>query len=510
MNKCILAMILAIGIPGIGFSENITNKIKGVGPKEHTVDPYFCVQNESGKVTPVPPGATIDGNAASGSNGYVGGAVRFGGCEVSNAYLGYVGFAVNAQHNNKFVSYSPFEGVHVRYMNPEIDSKGMITGEIQYTDIQPNFDLLTKKPSANAHWNFVGINLSGLEFGKVIDPVVIPNLSAEDANGKMSDLVETQQFLKAGMNTVRIPLHWGYLQLEGAGKGEINAGYYNSYVKPLLESLTSAGVYTMVDLHAYMRYSIFGKEYAGCSGFGPCPDGTLITDPKAYQDVWLKLYTLMKKDPKIDMNYIMLDLVNEPVGVPGDAVFRIQAEVIKTLRQNGFQGYILVEGNNWTGLHSWATTSWPSEDGRTSYTNATLFTRENFAKAGILDLSKIIINVHQYLDSDYSGTHNQCVANLATTGMDGFNLNAFVDYLRQNHLKAMVTEFGTGLDSASCQPALTQFLNYLQDNAAQNKDYGFVGWTFWSAGHGWGDYNLRVTPSSYQMQVLQKYLQPMQ
>ena len=510
MNKYIISIFLLLSAMQTSYSASITNKINGVGAKNDLINPYFCIENPTGKITAVAPGASIDGNAASGNPYYVGGALRFGGCDANkNAYLGYVAFNLNAQHNNKFASYTPPAGIHVMYANPNIDINGSITGQIQYTVIQPNFNLLPTKPNENAHWNFVGINLSGLEFGKMIDPVVVPNLSADDAEGKNSDLADTQQFLKAGMNTVRVPLHWGFLQLEGPGKGEINQDFYNAYVKPLLESLTAAHTYAIVDLHSYMRYSVFGKQYAGCGADGTCPDGTLITDAKAYQDVWKKLYTLMKNDPKINMDYIMLDLINEPVNVPDDLVFTIQAEVIKTLRQLGSQNFILVEGNSWSGLHSWTTSRWTAQNGKETYTNAALFTRENFAKAGITDLSKILLNVHQYLDSDYSGTHNQCLTNLTTQGADGFNLNAFTDYLQQNHLKAIVTEFGSGTDSASCQGALTQFLNYLQDNSAKNKDYGFVGWTVWSTGHGWGDYNLRVTPTSYQMKVMKNYLQPL-
>lgn len=486
---------------------NLTNNVTGVGPKDSPVRPYFCIQDGNGQVTySLAPGDTVDANKYSGSLYYVGGALRFGGCDVSNTYLGYLGINLNAQHNNKIENYSPPQGVHVAYTNARIDGNGQLTGQIQYTAIQPNFNLIMPASHQQSAWEMVGANLSGLEFSKMIDPVVVPNLSAEDASGKFSDLADTEAFLKSGMNTMRIPLSWDYLQLDGPGKGEINTDYYQSYVKPLLETLTSTHVYTIIDLHAYMRYSKFGKEYSGCGGDGKCPDGTLVLDAAAYQDIWGKLYQLLKNDPKIDMNYILLDLVNEPVGVPDDAVFTIQAQVIKYLRQQGYQGYILVEGNAWSGLHSWTTTSWPSNDGKTTYTNASLFTRDNFVKAGITDLSKIIINVHQYLDSDYSGTHDQCQANLTTTGMNGFNLNAFVDYLQQNRLKAIVTEFGSGRDRNSCDPAFTAFLNYLKDHSAKNKDDGFIGWTIWSTGHGWGDYNLRVTPTSYQMNVLKKYL----
>lgn len=501
--KSLIILLLGLGLVQVGFAANITNNIAGVGPTNNLINPYICIQDANGGIHPVAPGATVDGNSLSGNKYYIGAAIRFGGCDTSNTYLGYVGFNTSPY---KVGSYSPPAGVHITYANPAIDSSGHITGKIQYTAINPNFNFLSKAPAKNSSWSFVGVNLSGMEFGKAIDPVVIPNLSEEDANSISSDLAEMRAFVSAGMNTVRVPVSWGYLQLEGAGKGELNLEYFNSYIKPLLETLTSAHVNTIVDLHAYMRYSVFGKEYSGCGMDGKCPDGTLVLDEKAYQDVWKKIVTLMKNDPSINMDYIMLDLVNEPVDVPDDLVFTIQASVIKSLREQGYQGAILVEGNSWSGLHSWTTNSWNSRDGKTTYTNASLFTRDNFIKAGVTDLSKIYINAHQYLDSDYSGTHNNCMTDLDTQGASGFNLQAFADYLKQNHLKAIVTEFGAGTDSASCKIAMAKFLDYMKVNSDQGKDYGFSGWTIWSVGHGWGSYNLRVTPVSYQMQVLKEYL----
>lgn len=505
-NKLLITLTLAIFAPQL-LAANLTNKIIGVGPKNSEINPYFCIQNSNtGSITTVAPNQTVEANTASGNLYYVGGSLRFGGCDSSNSYLGYLGLNINNQHENSVTSYSSPQGVHIALTNPAVDAKGNLTGKINYTPINANFNILPTPPRSNPTWNFVGINLSGLEFGKSIDPFVIPNLSEEDQTSANSDLAETRAFLQAGMNTVRVPLSWGYLQLEGAGKGAINQDYYQSYVKPLLESLTSARVYTIVDLHAYMRYSVFGKEYSGCGMDGKCPDGTLITDPKVYEDIWTKLYAEIKSDSKINQDYLLLDLMNEPVDVPNEDVFTIQTQVIKALRNQGFAGNILIEGNSWTGLHSWTTTQWQSKDGKSTYSNATLFTRANFQKAGITDLSHIIINVHQYLDRDYSGTSDQCVTDLNTTGEAGYNLAAFTDYLKTNQLKAIVTEFGGGRDSGSCSSALNQFMQYLQTNSSKNNDYGFVGWTIWSTGHGWGDYNLRVKPNSYQMQILKNYL----
>lgn len=490
-------------IPALAISANMTNSIYGVGPNG-AIKPYICIQNQNGEVTlPLAPGQSGDANKASGNAYYVGATLRFSGCSYNDAYLGYVGFSLSNSGNNSIANYTAPDGIHITYSNPAISSQGLVSGNISYTLIHPNL-LLTpaKEPSL---WPFAGINLSGLEFGKTIDPFVIPNLSQEDSTTPLSDLNATEAFINQGINTIRVPVSWGYLQLDGAGKGTLNEAYYNNYLRPLLVTLTRAKVHTMIDLHAYMRYSKFGEQYSGCSNEGPCPDGTLILDDKAYLSVWGQLLDLMQNDDAIDKDYILLDLVNEPVNVPDDKVFTIQASLIKFLRNKHFNGYILVEGNAWSGLHSWTTYQWTGSDGQT-YTNASLFSRANFEKAGITDLSKILINVHQYLDSDYSGTHQTCQQDLNTTGANGFNLNAFVDYLQENQLKAMVTEFGTGQNAASCSAPLTQFMQYLSDNNSKDKDYGFAGWTIWSTGHGWGNYPLRVQPESYQMRILQEFL----
>ncbi len=490
----------------------IVNKIKGIGPDAHRADPWLCVNGEK-----VKPGDSIDlaKFKKNPSQGYVGGALRFGGCDEKDSYLGWVSFDVN--DNVKISGYAPFKDAHITYKNGEVDASGNLTGEIRLTPIDVNANLMNgKAPASNADWQFVGANLSGLEFGKVISPSSTPNLSGEKTEN--SDLKDTQAFLSAGMNTFRIPLSWSYLQMDGAGKGEINQEYFNSYVKPLLITLTKAKVMTIVDLHAYMRYSTYGEEYSGCfDGAKNCPDGKLVLDEKIYQDIWSKIYKAIRDTKEIDMHYIAFDLMNEPVNVPNELVFTIQATLIKTLRSLGFDNYILVEGNAWSGLHSWTTYKWKGSDGK-DISNASLFTRKNFADHGITDLSKILINVHQYLDKDYSGTQDDCLTNLKTTDKDspqygGFNLQAFVDYLHvdqdgnPNNLKAIVTEFGITRQK-NCLIAMDEFMKYLKDNAARDKEYGFVGWTVWSTGHDWHDYKLRVTPTDEKMGVLKTYLQP--
>ena len=514
-----LALLVALAGMTQGASAlTITNQISGIGPSFSTVYPIYCLQTATSSpvvTCPLTHGQSADPAQCSGNQYYAGGAIRFGGCGVLNTYLGYLDFNIN---NGKasFSSYQPLDGLHIVVSNPAIDSSGNLTGSIHYTPIKANSQIIDGNPvAANSRWQYVGFNLSGLEFSKTIDPTVVPNLSREDSTGtaaQFSDYSEVRSLLMSGFNTVRVPIRSSYLQMNGP-KGAVEGEFLTSYVFPTLESLTQAGVTTIVDMHSYMRYSVFGTQYSGCVGAldpsAPCPDGTLNTNARDWVGLWVKFYNQIRFDPYIDQSKLIFDLNNEPVGLPNDSVFTIQLAVIKALRLAGFKGYILVSGNGWDGLHSWFDT-WPSTDGTTTYSNATLFSRANFKAAGITDLSKIIINVHQYLDSDFSGNHNTCQTDLSTTGNMGFNLEAFAQWLQANSLTAMLTEFGTGTDSVTCTQALTQLMTHLDKYSTKKTGgtYGYLGWTIWGVGHGWGDYNLRVKPTSYHTTLLKKYLTP--
>jgi endoglucanase len=229
MNKLIPIFLL----PSIAFSANISNDIQGVGPNS-AVKPYVCIQDQQGQITlALAPGQSGDGNKASGNPYYVGASLRFGGCTPQNSYLGYLGLSMSDKGGYAIASYTPPQSVHIAYQNREINQKGHLSGTINYTAIAANPNL--SPAQANPNWQFAGVNLSGLEFGKQIDPTVIPNLSVEDADSAQSDLSETQQLIKAGLNTVRVPISWGFIQLDGPGKGDlirliiktISSLYYN-------------------------------------------------------------------------------------------------------------------------------------------------------------------------------------------------------------------------------------------------------------------------------------------
>lgn len=480
---------------------SITNAISGVGPNEIT-RLYLCLYNAEGAVSlALAPDQSEELPLASD---HLKARLRFDGCEKKNEDLGWLELSIGPHITTPTVTnYTPPKGIHIAYINAKMNAQGKVMGNIVYTPIQANFNLPPAKPAPFPF--FTGINLSGLEFGQTILPSTLPNLSQEDADTPYSDLADIQSFLKTGMNTVRIPINWSFLQWHGPGRMIINHDYYTNYIKPLLETLTSAKVHTILDLHCNMHYSVYGQHDINSSNYNYCPAGTLILDETAYIYVWEQIWQQIQLDANINPDYLLFDLTNAPLHVPEDAVFTIQASLIKRLRQNGFSGYILVQGNAGSELRTWTTHQWVGKDGET-YSNATLFTRTHFLQAGITDLSKILINVHQYFDVDYQGTHHKCLQDLSTTGPDGFNLEAFVQYLQENQLQAIVTDFGVGKNARSCTAPLTHFMHYMQDNVARARPYGFVGWTIWSTGHAWGNSILRVKPDSYVMDVLRPFI----
>lgn len=91
--------------------------------------------------------------------------------------------------------------------------------------------------------------------------------------------------------------------------------------------------------------------------------------------------------------------------------------------------------------------------------------------------------MHQYLDSDGSGTSRTCTTNNA----DAFS--KLGDWLRTNKRQAILTETG-GSNDASCLTALCEQFDVLNKYSD-----AYLGWTGWSAGMFDSSYELTETPS---------------
>ena len=93
--------------------------------------------------------------------------------------------------------------------------------------------------------------------------------------------------------------------------------------------------------------------------------------------------------------------------------------------------------------------------------------------------------MHQYLDSDGSGTSETCVS--STIGAE--RLQAATAWLKQHNLKGLLGEIGAG-SNAACITAVQGALCEMQQSGV------WLGALWWAAGPWWGDYYQSIEPPS--------------
>jgi endoglucanase len=111
----------------------------------------------------------------------------------------------------------------------------------------------------------------------------------------------------------------------------------------------------------------------------------------------------------------------------------------------------------------------------------------NTALSALIDPeNKIIYEMHQYLDSDGSGTSDTCVS--STIGSE--RLAAATAWLKSSGTKAILGEFAGGANSV-CESAVTDMLTYIGGNTDV-----WTGALWWGGGPWWGDYIFSMEPPS--------------
>jgi endoglucanase len=182
-------------------------------------------------------------------------------------------------------------------------------------------------------------------------------------------------------------------------------------------------------------------------------------------------------------------------------LFNAEVAALQQIRNHKLNNMVLLSGNYWDPLHGWVAVSPSSEDAP----NGSIFTADNLAKAGVTDLSHVAVEMHQYFDSDYSGRSSTCTqyasydAFLQAMQLQPNSANDLGAWMKTNHMKAFLTEFGAA-DNAICQQDLNYVLQYVNQNAynpQKPNDGGFMGWTAWRANrHG----NAGYSPFNYLQQ----------
>ncbi|KAJ4187389.1 Endoglucanase gh5-1 [Fusarium falciforme] len=163
-------------------------------------------------------------------------------------------------------------------------------------------------------------------------------------------------------------------------------------------------------------------------------------------------------------------------------VLKLNQAAIDGIRSTGAKQYIFVEGNQWSGAWSWPDVN----DNMKALTDPE---------------DKIVYQMHQYLDSDSSGTSEACVS--STIGAE--RVKAATAWLKKNGKVGILGEFAGGANS-QCKAAVQGMLDYLEDNSDVWK-----GVLWWAAGPWWGTYMYSFEPPSgtgyqYYNSLLKSYV----
>lgn len=302
--------------------------------------------------------------------------------------------------------------------------------------------------SSDGKVKYAGVNISGFDFGCSTDGtctvsgVVDPG---QEGIEQMEHFVNDQ-----GLNTFRLPVGWQYLVNDNLG-GTLDSTNFDNY-DALMQGCLDVADLCIIDIHNYARWN---GEIVGQGG----------PTNEDFTSLWSQLATKYADNTKVAFG-----VMNEPHDVEIDTWAETVQAAVTAIRQAGATSQmILLPGNNWS--HALSSVSSGSAEALAAITN--------------LDgtVENLIYDVHQYLDSDGSGTHTECT----TDNTEGFA--EFGDWLRDNGRQAMLTETG-GSNEDSC---LTNVCAQL----AKLNEYSnvYLGWWGWGAGMFDTSYEITEVPT---------------
>ncbi|GLB43213.1 putative cellulase (glycosyl hydrolase family 5) [Lyophyllum shimeji] len=308
---------------------------------------------------------------------------------------------------------------------------------------------------------YAGVNESGGEFG-VFAPIDTPGFGLPGRfgvdyafiNKSTVDIFVDQEkinFFRVTFLMERMcPLSFGL-------GSRFNETYFSEFADAINYITWTKDAYALIDPHNYMRYNDPSMQPFTGSVIGNSSDPKAATT-KQFGEFWHELARRFVNNPKV-----VFGINNEPHDMPTELVLANNQAAIDGIRAAGARQLILAPGNGFTGGHSWTQRTGVNGDAPSS----------DFMNKLKDPLHNTAIDVHEYLDIDFSGGHDNC------TQPAPQNLAALTTWLQQNNLKAMITEFG-GANNQNCFQLIEELLNYMTTNDV------YIGWAIWAAGPLWG------------------------
>ncbi|THV07369.1 endoglucanase [Dendrothele bispora CBS 962.96] len=309
--------------------------------------------------------------------------------------------------------------------------------------------------SGTTKFRFFGVNQSGAEFGQT----VIPGTYNKDYIWPAPSSID--YFVGQGFNFFRVPFLLERLAPPATGiTGQFDSAYFGNLTQTV-NYITSKGAYVAIEPHNYMIYN-----------------GATMNNAANFQTFWKNLASKF-----VNNKNVIFDLMNEPHDIPATTVAQMMQAGINGVRSAGATQLILVEGTSWTGAWSW-----------TSSGNAAAF-------ASLTDSgNNFAIEMHQYLDSDSSGTSATCVS--STIGAE--RIADATNWLKSTGIKGFLGEMGAG-SNPTCISAVKGAICAMQQAGG-----AWIGFSWWAAGPWWGDYFQSIEPPNGAAisQILPQALKP--
>lgn len=329
-----------------------------------------------------------------------------------------------------------------------------------------------------------GINLSGAEAGATANPTdpydwVMSGIPTFD---------DTQYYVEHGMNTIRIPIKWSYFTNDpSATEPTQNGQIYLDKVLEGVSAMLAQGQHVIIDMHSYMRFSL--EQLTG--------SGAIVSTDDMY-NVWTLLSNQFHQLATQYKDQLMFEIANEPKNMDTHDVLALNNAGIAAVRDAGLENLVIIEGNYWSGLHSWMHTD-----------NHELLTQEN-----IIDpLDNYALAVHQYVDWNGSGTSP--IGQSPSDFEQYINFDSFMQWARDNNMKLLLTEFGGG-DEANAIANVNYLLDQIEANPYIEGQGGWLGWTAWVGGSTWAKDNFNYigpnpdgTDNTLMDQVYENHLSPL-
>lgn len=276
-----------------------------------------------------------------------------------------------------------------------------------------------------------GVNIAGAEFGSAIWPTT----------GR------TSYAQSEGYRLVRVPFLTNRVLNVGTSPWTAGAGLET--LASVVADITSKGMIALVDMHEYGRVN-----------------GALIGVDSNASENFAIAWRIIANRLKGISNNICFGLSNEPNVQSATAWLSGANLAIAHIRDVGAGHPIFVMGSYWGGAHAW-------------YGND-----NNVVMQGVTDpISNVVIEAHQYFDTDSSGTHYDD-ASLTTANMAD-KMAGFTSWCRQYGFRGFIGEFGVQATTAGVAK-----MGQMLDHIVANKDV-YAGWAYWAMGP-WGSYPYSV------------------